>query len=65
MLQKKSLLFQKQIEKNDLDGVECEKIGLLSGKKLFGVMNLDLNFLIMIQEIGFEEKKMKDIKQIV
>jgi hypothetical protein len=55
-------LFQKKIEKNDLDGVECEKIGLLNGKKLFGVMNLGLSFLIMIQEIGFGGKKMKDIK---
>ena len=57
---KKSLLFQKKIEKKDMDGVVWEKIGIING-----VMNHDLNFLIIIQEIGFGIKKMNNIKLIV
>ena len=62
MLQKKNLLFLNKIEKKSLVDIIWEKIGLMNGKILFGVMNQDLNYSIMILEIRYDIKKMNDIK---
>ena len=58
---KKKSFISEQNKKKDLVGVMQEKIGLINGKILSGVMNQDLNYSIMILEIGYGVKKINDI----